>query len=280
MIQLKRFENLQMLADFNCIEDPQNYFVFYTLNQALDRAAEGLLELYDGFNLIDENNNSILTIWLSGNLFFYSSKFTEELVDKLVDEIPIHNFRNFEITGQTDLLLELIKRTSPEIEVKKNRLIYECETVLPNVRMIGNIREPNMNDFHDLVEMSWAWYVEEYHGAGPTPKQAVYQKVMMGISQGGYYVLDHGGVIASMVCVINDHENFSMIGNFYTKPEFRNQGFGSTLLHAVTDGLLKSGYLKCGLISDLAIPASNRVFEKIGYVPIYKSTWAYKQNRG
>lgn len=73
-----------------------------------------------------------------------------------------------------------------------------------------------------------------------------------------------------MVQIINVEGNFAMIGGFYTKKEFRGQGFGLHLFHCLTSKLFADGYVKCGLVSDSDNLITTRIFSRIGFRPVYR----------
>jgi predicted GNAT family acetyltransferase len=61
--------------------------------------------------------------------------------------------------------------------------------------------------------------------------------------------------------------DFPVIGHFYTDPELQGKGYGSSLIHRITKGLLDAGHPFCMLVADALNPASNKAFLKAGYLP-------------
>lgn len=56
------------------------------------------------------------------------------------------------------------------------------------------------------------------------------------------------------------------IGSVYTPPEFRNRGYASAAVAALSRRLLEHGAQRCLLFTDLANPTSNRIYASVGYV--------------
>lgn len=81
---------------------------------------------------------------------------------------------------------------------------------------------------------------------------------------------DDKGKICAIAQVMNLDNNFPFIGSLYTDKVKRNKGYAASLLYKVTDKLLSQGYEVCGLLSDVTNPASNKIFKKVGYKPIYE----------
>jgi uncharacterized protein len=57
----------------------------------------------------------------------------------------------------------------------------------------------------------------------------------------------------------------------YTPPEFRNRGYASTLVAALSQQHLDAGRRFCFLYTDLANPTSNKIYRAIGYEPVGES---------
>ena len=57
----------------------------------------------------------------------------------------------------------------------------------------------------------------------------------------------------------------------YTPPAFRNRGYASTLVAALSQQLLDAGRRFCFLYTDLANPTSNKIYRTLGYEPVGES---------
>jgi uncharacterized protein len=64
---------------------------------------------------------------------------------------------------------------------------------------------------------------------------------------------------------------FARIGLVYTPPEYRQKGYATACVAALSQKLLDQGCHCCYLLTDLANPTSNRIYRQIGYRPI--SDW-------
>jgi uncharacterized protein len=54
----------------------------------------------------------------------------------------------------------------------------------------------------------------------------------------------------------------------YTPPPYRGRGYASNCVAALSQHLLDEGWKKCSLVTDLANPVSNSIYQKIGYRPV------------
>ena len=62
------------------------------------------------------------------------------------------------------------------------------------------------------------------------------------------------------------------IGPVYTPPDLRGRGFGGAATVAITQAALADGAEGVVLFTDLANPASNTLYQRLGYRPV--SDWA------
>ncbi len=60
----------------------------------------------------------------------------------------------------------------------------------------------------------------------------------------------------------------SRIGPVYTPPAYRRKGYATACVAALSQQLLDEGSERCFLLTDLANPTSNHIYQEIGYVPV------------
>jgi GNAT superfamily N-acetyltransferase len=278
MIEIKTYPKFQEFLDNNQSEILGNYFIYYHLLQMIEMLNNEQIDLYDAYNIKDENNNSIICLFVTGAYYFYGDNWTDELITALLEKIEIHNFKNFSFIGQKNLILNILERANVSFQIVKDRIIYKCQEVLPFSRTInGEVKNASFDDFDELVTMCYDYYIEEYNGERKRTIEEISKSVQYGVETSNLFVIKSENKICSIVHVINKASDNPFIGNLFTKPEFRNHGFAYLLLHTVTKGLINNGFIQCGLVSDASNPASNKIFTRIGYVPIYKLIFTYKK---
>lgn len=69
---------------------------------------------------------------------------------------------------------------------------------------------------------------------------------------------------------------FGSIGPVYTPRAFRSKGFGGAITSAVVDQIFASGKQTACLYTDLANPASNRCYARLGFTPVCDS-WSFQR---
>jgi hypothetical protein len=88
--------------------------------------------------------------------------------------------------------------------------------------------------------------------------------------------------VRSVATVGGPTSHGTRISLVYTPPEFRGKGYASALVAALSQAMLDSGKGFCYLFTDQSNPVSNRIYQRIGYVPVcdfaeYRISYAKQQ---
>jgi len=227
-----------------------NYLEHYHLIYMLEKLKSGQIEVYNSFNVVDETGSDVLYIHLSIGSFIYGTKWTKEIIKLLSEEMNFKNFKNgYSFSGQLDLITELFQYNETQINIFKNRFIESCQTVRTSSTQFTGIAEnATLADFDELVILGNDYYQEEFRGQGSQNYNQIVNSVHQGIVENTMYIWRAEGVITSMVRIINDDDRCAIVGSLFTRKDFRGKGYAYFLLHTVTEGLLKAGYEKCGLV--------------------------------
>lgn len=76
------------------------------------------------------------------------------------------------------------------------------------------------------------------------------------------------GEKVSMAAVIRETRHGSVVALVYTPQEYRNKGYGTSCVAALSQRILDSGKKFSALFTDLSNPTSNSIYMKIGYEPL------------
>lgn len=85
--------------------------------------------------------------------------------------------------------------------------------------------------------------------------------------QGGWLWTDPGGAPVSMACRHAPAGGSARVGPVYTPPAARGRGYGSAATAAASQSILAESAIPV-LFTDLANPASNRIYQRLGYRPV------------
>lgn len=105
----------------------------------------------------------------------------------------------------------------------------------------------------------------------PLPKDRAKQMAASFIKAGSAYLWKVNGIPVSMVNQARRTKNGITINGVFTPNEYKQKGYATSAVAALSQSLLNEGSLFCSLYTDLDNPTSNSIYKKIGYYPIGKS---------
>ena len=142
--------------------------------------------------------------------------------------------------------------------------IYQLTRVTPPARVpAGALRTAKPQDVPLLLAWSDAFFTEARIEARDSRTT-----VAEWMARGALFVWDVEGEPRCMAGRSADTPNGARIGYVYTPPAHRRRGYASACTAAVSQLLLDSGKRLCFLYTDLSNPASNRLYQDIGYEPV------------
>lgn len=240
-------------------------FYFLNIRKSL---IEQQFKALDCFNVSD-GNHLIMCLCTEAGICISASRFTPTMLDQLYERILRIRYTNIHFFGSKDLLLALFNRFEIPFEIYKDRIIYKTDSVLKlKKRHLGKGVNSNMDDYEELVRLSYAYSLEEWgkrEGRGIDYFEAM---VMGWIQRQCLVQYDVTGGIGCIAQVLNLEEGLPIIGSLFTRKKFRGKGYATMLVHAITKKLLNSGFPEVGIISDATNPYTNKMFTDIGYRPI------------
>jgi len=75
------------------------------------------------------------------------------------------------------------------------------------------------------------------------------------------------GKMVSIAAIMRNTKNIGIVGLVYTPKEFRGNGYATSVVIKLSELILKRGFSKCGLFTDISNPTSNQIYKNIGYEP-------------
>lgn len=150
---------------------------------------------------------------------------------------------------------------SPRLETSMR--IYQLEKVEPLPPSPGTMVQATVEDTDLLVQWTKALNEEADLNDPVDPRKIV-----------------EGYIREQRLFLWNDGQNRCMAGHsratphslsvnmVFTPPDFRRQGYATSLVAALSQKILDSGKKFCFLYTDLLNPTSNGIYQKIGYQPV------------
>ena len=142
--------------------------------------------------------------------------------------------------------------------------IYQLEAVQSIPKANGFFRQATPSDRELLITWYEAFMKEAMNDRFKLDAEHL---VDSRLSEGNLY-LWQDNVPVSLAGYSGETPNGIRINLVYTPPEYRQKGYASSCVAALSQTLLKQGYNYCFLFTDLANPTSNHIYQTIGYHPV------------
>ena len=155
-------------------------------------------------------------------------------------------------------------RTGRLCHARMSGRIYTCETVAPLKHAPGRLR-PATNDDEPLLS---EWCVQFCLDAR-IEDETVYFKARLPskTADGSLFIWENDDPVA-MAGLERETAHGIAISWVYTPRHLRRSGYATACVATLTQRILNGGKKFCCLYTDLANPASNSIYQKIGYRPV------------
>jgi predicted GNAT family acetyltransferase len=160
-------------------------------------------------------------------------------------------------------------RTGVAVRPGMSQRIYECREVTSGAVVPGSLLPAREDDVALLV--GWRDGFHRDTGIAGLPGDEPERTVRGMIAKGRLFLWDDGGP-RSMAAWTGPTPSGVRGSYVYTPPERRGAGYARSTVAALTDHLLRSGRRFCALYTDAANPTSNRLYQRIGYLPVCEWT--------
>lgn len=195
---------------------------------------------------------------------------TEEL--QLIADYYRTNDNNMQgVVGETSISEAFAKIYHNGNLTRHVMITHELTSIKTLTHSSGSFEEARMDD----IELLTDWYEafnDEVHSRPRLTREETKKNLSVRIEAGNVFLWRDGGELVSIAATVRKTRNAAIIGIVYTPPELRGKGYASTLVGKLTENLLQSGFIKCGLFTEADNPTSNRIYRRIGYEPIGEYT--------
>jgi RimJ/RimL family protein N-acetyltransferase len=255
----------------------QNPMLYHFLTESLSQVIEGKVKVHKLFKL--ENGNNVIMVLLTTEVcLIYDNSFDESLIPRLSEELEFSKFIRYQFAGTKPTIDALFRLNGAEYETQKHRIIYKCTKVIHDFTPAsGQMQMADIRRLDELVPLSEGfaneYYGKDYSQGDPT------SRIVAGIQADTLYQWVDNGRICSIAQSLHEEHDFPVIGHFYTDQTKRGKGYGASIVHGLTKGLLGIGHEFVMLSTNALTPASNRVFQKVGYIKTGEYLLAYKNKK-
>ncbi|HMQ70710.1 MAG TPA: GNAT family N-acetyltransferase [Ignavibacteria bacterium] len=209
--------------------------------------------------MISGNGNSKDSIKHISEYFSISGyPVTSIIGEKGIPEIFADNFNKIKISGR-DLIVHQLKETK---DLKLSA---------------GTLHLANEIDLPQLAEFRYGFDIETF-GYSKSNKDKLYSETKANIKKRNLFVWKDNYEIVSMAVLMRSTQNISIIGKVYTPKDLRGKGYGTSIVHSLSNELLSRGLPVCALFTDKLNLSSAKIYYKVGYRPAMEFTDIYFDN--
>lgn len=156
---------------------------------------------------------------------------------------------------------EWARQTGSTPVVQMEQGVYRLDSVHKDAERRGQLRMATMSDL--TVASDWI-YAFSHEAIEPANMDEAYELAEGKIRDGALFLWEDEQVV-SMAAKSRATDHGATVSLVYTPPEFRQKGYASSCVAALSQRLLDEGYQFCSLYTDLANPTSNKIYTEIGY---------------
>jgi predicted GNAT family acetyltransferase len=167
------------------------------------------------------------------------------------------------------------------VKQRLDQRIYENRKVaVPHKLAQGHRRLARKDDVPKLAEWLIAILAETESEGDGMSRGVAESAIARQVATGEIHVWDHDGEIVSSAAAVGPTRHAIRVNFVYTPPSLRRQGYATSLVASVTETLLRSGRQFVFLHTDLANPASNAIYQRIGYERVGEFSMVRFEPRG
>jgi predicted GNAT family acetyltransferase len=145
--------------------------------------------------------------------------------------------------------------------------VYGLASVNPVRCSPGKMRQASADDIRLAVRWVRGFYEDVF---GHVDEERAESRVATMLERGEIYFWEDGEPV-SMAATARPVGKVITVSAVYTPPEWRNRGYATSCVATLCGRLLKAGYRRCTLYTDLDNPTSNKIYKDIGFTEVCDS---------
>lgn len=247
-----------------------NRLAHYHLIKYFEELNAGRQSIIQAYNITDDDGGNVIAVWGDSVYYLYALKWSDAIIDGLLNKIEIAKYtKRFTFCGTAELVLRLFEKSGVEKEIYKERIIYSCDNLMPLVRSCnGEACFSGSLDLDVIGEMYYQYGLEEWGEREGRDRDHARTIALQGIQNETTCHWEVDGKIKTIASILGDDSEMPIIGSLFTNIEDRGRGYAKCLVHEIASQLTAEDGSKCGIISDLHDPITNKMFTQIGFEEI------------
>lgn len=167
-------------------------------------------------------------------------------------------------SGPARLFAELWAASGRPYRPGMRQRVYELRRVIPSAPVPGHLRPAGPDEGPMVADWVWGFMQD---ARLPGTREEARSIADLRIGDGDIFLWDDGRPV-SMAAKTRHSTNGIVLSLVYTPSEYRNRGYASACVAALSQRLLDAGWHFCALFTDLSNPTSNDIYQRIGYEPV------------
>lgn len=140
---------------------------------------------------------------------------------------------------------------------------YFCPKISMTAKRSENIIKATMEHLEIVAEFTAGFIRDGFHNEVTTESQKIPAAKL--INGGNLFLHEANGKIVSMANIAHRASGYARINSVYTSPEQRGKGYAGMLMTSLCEEIFNEELIPV-LFTDASNPASNKVYQRIGFV--------------
>ena len=158
-----------------------------------------------------------------------------------------------------------------EYVVEMTLILHQLISVNKLSPASGHFKMAGKRDINTITDWTLQFEKDARATLVHTPEQ-ILATVQERIALGNIFKWTDQGKMVSIAAINRKTKNTGIVGLVFTPKKYRGKGYATSLVQKLSIYILEKGFTYCGLFTDKANPASNHIYQKIGYKPITEFT--------
>lgn len=250
-------------------DEAKNNLILGICNKIRDN--EGIYKEKPFFAALEDGEKILLAAVMTPprQLLLYGENYTSENMELFCHNLIKGGIPVPGVNGESKLVKEFAdmwaEKKGCQYRPGMNMRVYRLNKVKYRGNAEGSLRLADNQD-KELVA-DWIQGFTEDADVGKSSHEDAMKTAEYELNKKLLYIWEDKDRV-SMAASTRDTGNGSVLAFVYTPEKYRNKGYASSCVAALSQHILDSGKKFCALFTDLSNPTSNSIYMRIGYEPI------------
>ncbi len=233
---------------------------------------------YRFVSVIDSNNNPVaVSVNISPRMMISGIQNSEEAIKLIADYFNSSDFSVSSIIGEKGIPEIFTSYFKGKKKWGRDLIVHTLTKTTNLMLSNGNFEAASLNDLNILSMFRYEFDVETF-GSCRSNETELFKEIENSIRVKSLFVWKVNEEIVSMAKIMRNTDNIAIIGRVFTPKEFRGKGYGTSIVHSLSNEILSRGLPVCALFTDKLNHTSEKIYSNVGYRPAMEFTDVYFDN--